>query len=91
MWLKLICWCLDAKVLVHFPKCITNCGEITAEVLHHILNAPGVLQQVNALGIWVIIDRERPLDRFGKFPAERCHFTSKVLILPNSLNLLINV
>lgn len=67
---------LDAKVLVHFPQCITDCGEVTAEVLHHILNAPSVLQQVNARSIWVIVDRERPLDRFGKFPVERINVAS---------------
>lgn len=67
---------LDAKVLVHFPQCITDCGKVTAEVLHHILNAPGVLQQVNALGVWVIIDREGPLNCFGKFPVKKITVTS---------------
>lgn len=68
---KLICVFLDAKVLVHFPQCITDGGEVTAEILHHIFNAPGVLQQINALGVWVIVDREGPPDCFGKFPVER--------------------
>lgn len=62
---------LDAKILVHFPQCITDCGEVTAKVLHHIFNAPGVLQQVNTLGVWVVVNRKGPLDRFGKFPVQK--------------------
>lgn len=46
---------LYSQVCVHLAQGITHGGEVTAKVLHHILDAPGVLQQVYALGVGVVV------------------------------------
>lgn len=64
----MICKVSDAHVGVHLAKSVADGGEVAAQVLHHVLDAAGVLQQVDALRVRVVVDRERPLDRLGKVP-----------------------
>lgn len=58
----------DAHVGVHLPQSITDGGEVTAQVLHHVLDAAGVLEQVDALGVRVVVHRERTFDCLGEVP-----------------------
>lgn len=58
----------DTHVGVHLAKGVAHGGEVAAQVLHHVLDAAGVFEQVNALRVRVVVDRERPLDRLGKLP-----------------------
>ena len=60
----------NAQVGVHFAQSIAHGGEVPAEVLDHVLNAPGVFEQVDALGVRVVVHRERPFNSLGKFPVE---------------------
>lgn len=61
----------DAHVGVHLAQSVADGGEVAAQVLHHVLDAAGVFEQVNALRVRVVVDRERPLDRLGKLPVRR--------------------
>lgn len=59
----------DAHVGVHLAQGVTHGGEVAAQVLHHVLDAAGVFEQVDALGVRVVVHRERPLYRLSKLPA----------------------
>lgn len=65
-----VCKVSDAHVGVHLAQSVADGGEVAAQVLHHVLNAAGVFEQVNALRVRVVVDRERPLDRLGKLPVQ---------------------
>lgn len=58
----------DAHVGVHLAQSVTDGGEVTAQVLHHVLDAAGVLEQVDALSVRVVVHREGTFDCFGKVP-----------------------
>lgn len=58
----------DAHVGVHLAQRIADGGQVAAEILHHVLNAAGVFQQVDALRVRVVVHRERTLYRLGKLP-----------------------
>ena len=60
----------NAQVGVHFAQSITHGGEVAAEILDHVLYAPGVFEQVDALGVRVVVHRERPFNSLGKIPVE---------------------
>lgn len=44
-----------AHVGVHLPQGVAHGGEVAAEVLDHVLDAPGVFEQVDALGVRVVV------------------------------------
>lgn len=58
----------DAHVGVHLPQSVADGGEVAAQVLHHVLEAARVFEQVHALRVWVVVNRERTLDRLCKLP-----------------------
>lgn len=60
----------DAHVGVHLAQSVADGGEVAAQVLHHVLDAAGVFEQVDALRVRVVVHRERTLDRLGKLPVE---------------------
>lgn len=61
---------LDAHVGVHLGKGITDSGEVTAKVQNHSLDAGCVLQEVHALSVRVVVDREGALDGLCKVPED---------------------
>jgi len=61
----------DAHVGVHLPQGVTHSGEIAAQVLHHVLDAAGVFEQVDALRVRVVVHRERALYRLRKLPVRQ--------------------
>ncbi len=81
----------DAHVGVHLAQSVTHGGEVAAQVLHHVLDAAGVFEQVDALRVRVVVHRERPLDRLSELPVrERTHGhnTSHLWLQVNPLALL---
>lgn len=60
----------DAHVGVHLAQSVTDGGEVTAEVLHHVLDAAGVFEQVDALSVRVVVHREGTFDGLGEVPEE---------------------
>lgn len=58
----------DAHVGVHLPQSVADGGEVAAQVLHHVLEAARVFEQVHALRVRVVVNRERTLDRLRKLP-----------------------
>lgn len=60
----------DTHVGVHLAQSVADGGEVAAQVLHHVLDAAGVFEQVDALRVRVVVHRERTLDRLGKLPVE---------------------
>lgn len=68
----------DAHVGVHLPQSVTDGGEVAAQVLHHVLDAAGVFEQVDALRVRVVVHRERTLDRLGKLPVAETRHTQEV-------------
>lgn len=65
-----VCEGSDAHVGVHLAESVADSGEVATQLLHNVLDAAGVFEQVNALRVWVVVDRERPLDRLGKLPVQ---------------------
>lgn len=61
-------WASDAHVGVHLAQSVAHGGEVAAQVLHHVLDAARVLQQVDALSVRVVVHRERTLYRLGELP-----------------------
>lgn len=59
----------DAHVGVHLPQGVAHSGEVAAQVLHHVLDAAGVFEQVDALSVRVVVHRERALYRLCKLSA----------------------
>lgn len=60
----------DAHVGVHLAQSVADGVKVAAQVLHHVLDAAGVFEQVDALRVRVVVHRERTLDRLGKLPVE---------------------
>lgn len=58
----------DAHVGVHLAQGVADGGEVAAQVLHHSLDAAGVLEQVDALGVRVVVHREGTFDGLGEIP-----------------------
>lgn len=44
-----------AHVGVHLSQRVAHGGEVAAEVLDHVLDAPGVFEEVDALSVRVVI------------------------------------
>lgn len=58
----------DPHVGVHLPQSVADGGQVAAQVLHHVLDAAGVFEQVHALSVRVVVHRERALDRLRELP-----------------------
>lgn len=62
---------LYSHVGVHFAQSVADCGEVAAQVLDHVLDAPCVFEEVDALSVRVVVNGERTLYCFGKLPEKQ--------------------